>query len=77
MSETYVITLPITEVQADMAGMPASWLERAVRAVGTPTLGALSYVDWGLNECQCKVPMIKCDDKGCNCEICGKPERVL
>ena len=36
-TETYIVTLPISGVEADIAGMPAEWLERAVRAVGRPS----------------------------------------
>lgn len=35
-SGAYLVTLPISSVEADMAGMPSEWLERAVQAVGVP-----------------------------------------
>ena len=34
----------------------------------------MSYI--GIDECQCEHPLIKCDDRGCRCELCGKLERV-
>lgn len=40
MTERFIIELPISGVSADMAGMPAEWLERAVRAVGVPAAAA-------------------------------------
>lgn len=46
MSETpedYIVTLPISAVDADMAGMPAEWLARAIMAVGRPA-GQAAYV---------------------------------
>jgi hypothetical protein len=28
-----------------------------------------------IDHCQCEYPLIKCDQRGCHCTICGVPER--
>jgi hypothetical protein len=81
-SETFTVTLPLSEAQADVAGIPRSWLERAIRTVGAPVERrdwTLPPVEWGsiaVSYCECEAPRIKCDGNGCRCEICGKHERV-
>jgi len=27
-------------------------------------------------ECQCEAPLIKCDNQGCHCIMCGRMERL-
>lgn len=57
-TETFTVTLPISEVQADMAGLPRTWLERAIRAVGSPVaastlrLSSLSLEEELCPECE-------------------------
>ena len=82
MSEEYIIKFPLTEAHADMAGIPLTWLERAVRAVGTPVARSwpeplpIEFGTLGLEYCECEHPMIRCDHLGCRCQRCGKHQRL-
>lgn len=40
----YIVTLPVSGVWADVAGAPASLIERIVTTIGVPTSGSPSFV---------------------------------
>jgi hypothetical protein len=79
--EVFIVRLPISEAQADVAGAPVSWIERIVRSIGTPQAQPWPYPPMGFGTlvteyCECETPMIRCDTGGCRCQKCGKQERV-